>query len=75
MKIVEDDLQRISRCVTQQSEALHEKLGKLRTDCSDESYPVDFLRGAQQRARVQLGWRCVLTRGALPPRLQSKRTR
>jgi hypothetical protein len=53
VKIVEDDLQRISRCVTLQSEALHEKLGKLRADCSDESYPVDFLRGeASARARA-----------------------
>ena len=44
--MVEEDLQRIGLWVTQQSETLHTRLSKLLTNCSDESYPVDYLRGA-----------------------------
>ena len=44
--MVEEDLQRIGLWVTQQSEALHTRLSKLLANCSDESYPVDYLRGA-----------------------------
>ena len=44
--MVEEDLQRIGLWVTQQSETLHTRLSKLLANCSDESYPVDYLRGA-----------------------------
>lgn len=53
VKIVEDDMQRIGHWVTLQSESLHAKLGLLLTSCSDESYPIDYLRGERQQARLQ----------------------
>ena len=50
VKIVEDDLQRVGHWVMQQSESLHAELGKLLTNCSNESYTLDSLRGEYQRA-------------------------
>ena len=50
--MVEEDLQRIGQWVTQQSEALHTRLSKLLANCSDESYPVDYLRGAPRPRRA-----------------------
>ena len=72
VKIVEDDLQRIGRWVTMHSESLHTKLGKLLISCSDESYPVDYLRGERTgprrtpRAPRGLGLRAEAPRLFLP---------
>ena len=71
VKIVEDDLQLIGRWVTLQSESLHTKLSQVLTNCSNQSYPVDYLRGASHARAPGACERCaeaaVLS--------QSKRTR
>jgi hypothetical protein len=81
VKIVEEDMQRIGRWVTQQAESLHTKLGMLLTTCGDETYPVDYLRGEHQRAPLQPweapppGLSGLLKPDWPPPPPQSKLTR
>ena len=48
--MVEEDLQRIGQWVTRQSEGLHARLARLLVNASDQSYPVDYLRGARSCA-------------------------
>ena len=50
VQMVEEDLQRIGQWVTRQSERLHARLARLLVNASDQSYPVDYLRGARSCA-------------------------
>ena len=61
MAIVEEDLARIGRWVTFQSESLHTKLSMLLLNCSDVNYPVDYLRGAAglRWRGGGVGWGCA----------------
>jgi hypothetical protein len=63
VQMVEEDLQRIGKWVTRQSEGLHTRLARLRVNASDQTYSVDYLRGA--RIAVPRTW-CCSTMLSLP---------